>query len=313
MKANELALAIGITFTAIIAAPSYALIITNTVEASTMINVNGNIKTDSSASETHASSNIYDTLIPVIASNGELWVGGSSAEGDYTGHSKLASHGLYYEDAGFFALPLSISTSASILHTAVITNNSASAQNLGFNFLINAGGIGLGYSGVYDSESYINAGYKATISIDGTSVWHSGAKSEFRYGLTNDDIFTSTGTSLGDGKWDQYPDRDRYEWDNYYGALNLGVLDAGKSMTLTYLINTYVNEYFITNGYSHSPRAYFEDPFEFNSTPLFALDNFTITPINTPSPVPEPTGTLLLGAGLAALAFRRRKPRKTAV
>lgn len=312
MKVKQLALAIGISFTALAALPSHALIITNTVETSATINVNGDIKTDKSSAGLSGSSDVYGTLIPVVPDNGEQWVGGSNAYGDYTGHSKLQSQGIHYEDAGFFALPLEINTSASVLHKAVITNDSSSAQNLDFSFLINAGGIGLGYSSLYESGSYINAGYSASITVDGISIWNSGAKTELTYGFASSDAnVTFTGTSLGGAIESEYA-KDSYIWDDYYGSLNLGVLGAGKSLTLEYQINTYVNEYFSTSGYSHTPHAYFEDPFQFNTSPLFAVDRFTTSAVDT-TEVPEPAGTLLLGAGLAALVFRRRKTRKTAV
>ncbi len=289
MKVNKLALAIGVTFTALATTPSYALIISTSVQSSAFVTHSGlpaATDLDGPASSVYSYAESYD--------NG---TGGYTyATGDDTGYSDLFTAASVYDEVA------SASAGAKILHTAVITNDSVSAQNIDFNFLISGGRVdsfqGFWLGGFNSTE----AGVTADIRVNGLSLWNSSAAIGYSGGGLS---VTLGGTDLGGTE-----DWNSYTWGNYNGFLNLGSLAAGASFTLEYELNTYVNLYLSESGYA---AARISDPFDFNSSPLFAIDNFTTTPTNTgnPAEVPEPANTLLLGAGLAALAFRRRKERKS--
>jgi len=314
INVNKLALAIGITFTALAATPSYALLISTSstsVKASTSNTVNGTTTTDTDGPANSATSE--SSYNWTKAYWGGTFVGNtkvSYATGDSTGSSELWSAGAGWQSEERFSNSptFTLDAHASVLHSAVITNNTSVSQIIDFKYLIVAGGISIDYIGE-SPNSFANAGYSADIRVNGNSLWASNAQ----IGITGGSrTFTQGGTSLQGSLLNN----DKiYEWDNFNGSLSLGYLAAGASLTLDYQLSTYVNQFWADVGYGLHPYAEISDPFDFNTNPLFAADNFTATPANTgnPTDVPEPAGTLLLGAGLAALAFRRRKERKTTI
>lgn len=311
MKINKLALAIGITFSTIASMPSYALLITSSSTSTTSVSINGSTatNTDGPAANTYSETSHSQTLTPAPHINGLNIHGSSSAYGKDTGESGLKSYGNPFMDRGFLGESLDLKSSAQVLHTATITNDTSVGQNVDFSFLILSGELGLGYSSNYgDVNTLIQSGYTADIRLNGVSLWNSAASLTAVNDWWNGQGLSTSGTTIGalNGEGTSY------QWGNYSGALNLGFLAAGASLTLEYQLNTYVNEYLADAGYAHTPQARFDDPFAFSTRPIFDVSNFVTSNSGTPTDVPEPAGTLLLGAGLAALAFRRRS-RKTAV
>jgi hypothetical protein len=311
MKIKKLALAIGITFTTFSAMPSYALLITSNSTSTTSVSINGSTatNTDGPAPNTLSETIHSQTLASAYPTHDWNISGSSSAYGKDTGESGLKSYGNPYMDRGFLGENLDLRSSAQVLHTATITNNTSFGQNIDFSFLILSGEIGLGYSDNYgDVNTLIQSGYSADIRLNGISLWNSAASLTAVDDWWNGQSLSTSGTSLGAPSGGTY-----YQWGNYAGVLNLGYLAAGASFTLEYQLNTYVNEYLADAGYAHTPQARFDDPFAFSTTPIFDVSNFVSSPAGNTTPptnVPEPANTLLLGAGLAALAFRRRKERK---
>ncbi len=304
MKVNKLALAIGITFTTIAASPSYALLISTQTTSTTTVNIDGKALSNTDGPAGNTSSTTYNEK-----AFGNYRVHGySSAYGKTTGESGLISYGSPFLDRNFLTSSTQLTSKAQVLHKAVITNNTKSGQLVDFSFLILSGELGLGYSTNYnDSGTLIQSGYAADIRVNGVSRWNSAATLTAVYDWWDDghNLFSS-GTSIGT----QTDNGLSYEWGNYAGVLNLGYLAAGASITLEYQLNTFVNEYLADAGYAHTPEARFDDPFGFSSTPIFDDSNFVLTHAEPPINAPEPANTLLVGAGLAALAFRRRSRKK---
>jgi|GEM_PF-7096325 len=294
INVNKLALAIGITFTALAATPSYALLISTTVKASTSDSENGITTTDTDGPANSATS----------AQRGSLVL----AKGDNTGYSKLYTGGFLSDERNSLSPLFTLHAQASVLHSAVITNDTGVDQKVNFKYLILAGNITVGSNYDYQS-SFSNSGYSADIRVNGISLWGSNAQIDLN---SSGRTLTQGGTSLQGSLL--YNDS-TYVWDNFNGSLSLGYLAAGASLTLDYQLSTYVNQFLVDAGYADPPAAMISDPFDFSTNPLFAADNFTATPAIPvdPTELPEPASTLLLGAGLAALAFRRRKARTTNV
>lgn len=295
-KLKSLALAVGLS-SATVALPSYALIITSTVESSASITVNGVSYTSNDGPGSTTSSSIVGEVINP-ARNMNPYAGNSTATGDASGNSSLRSNGPWYLQTAWLSSPFTMSTSSNLTHKAVITNDSAVAQNLDFNFLITAGTI-TSHSEQIQGANYVNAGYSANILINGISQWNSSAKA------THDGLGKSV--SLNGSNLGGTVSEDWYSWDNHNDSLHLGLLNAGQSITIEYNLSTYVNEYFQDDGYSYTPYASIGDPFDFSTSPLFGEDKFVASTTTPPTHnVPEPSGALLLGVGAAALAFRRR-------
>lgn len=305
INVNKLALAIGVSFTALAAMPSYALLISSNVKASTSVTINGTTDTDSINSASYAYSESALNLAPSVRAHGS-----SAAYGYDTGETGLKSYGSPFLDRNYLSTNLDLSSNASVLHTAVITNDSSAGQHIDFSFLILSGALGLGYSSNYnDGNTLIQSGYSADIRVNGVSLWNSAANLTAVNDWWNGQDLSTSGTALGALTKNGVS----YEWGSYAGSLDLGYLAAGSSLTLEYQLSTYVNQYLADAGYAHTPEARFDDPFSFSSTPIFDQSNFVATDNGTPpTETPEPAGTLLFGAGLAALAFRR-KSRKASV
>mgnify|MGYP002712203320 CR=1 FL=1 len=310
MKVKKLALAIGVSFTTLTAMPSYALLISSNSISTTSASINGNTVTNSDGPAANTSSETHHSLTVPPAANFNGWniSAGSTAYGKDTGESGLRSYGQPFMDRNFLGGHLNVQSSAQVLHTAVITNDTSTGQNIDFSFLILSGKLGLGSSTSYnDPNTLIQSGYSADIRVNGTSLWNSAASLTAVNDWWDGQSLSTSGTDLGALTNNGLS----YAWGNYAGTLNLGYLAAGASITLEYQLNTYVNEYLADAGYAHTPEARFDDPFAFSSTPIFDVSNFATNGGTSPTDVPEPANTLLLGAGLAALAFRRRIERKT--
>lgn len=115
-----------------------------------------------------------------------------------------------------------------------ITNDSASAQAATFNFFITPGMLSNNIGSALTGTDYLSAGLTFDIQVNGVSKWGSSA-SLTSSALSSSPTFQTTGTNL-------------YTSDStgtYYSiaggsqSIDLGVIDAGQSMTLSYTLDTF--------------------------------------------------------------------------
>lgn len=210
-----------------------------------------------------------------------------------------------------------------VSYTTSVVNDSNQARRVAFDFTVESGELSIYEPGYARLGSVTTAGYDARIQVGGAERWASSASLSVPAQLGEAD-FAETGRSL-DGELDltfwsngitneENPDpqggRARYVWDDQEHSVDLGVLDAGQSLELTYVVRvvtsglkTYLQD---LSGYGGDAIARFGDPFSFSGDELFDSESFRFTSVAS---VPEPASGLLFGAGLMALGWARRRYR----
>ncbi|EWH08574.1 hypothetical protein DS2_16549 [Catenovulum agarivorans DS-2] len=312
-------------------APVYAFPTDIELSANTDVTLNGDNSTDSDTDNTsvYASSYLY---------SGNDWADANASAND---------QGWIYSNA--YGYGADFDAMSTVTQSVTVTNDTGLDQFIDFTFTINFGSLsvyGFEYEPAFETGEYITASYMADIRLNDTSIWDSSAA------LTYDEngySFTQSGASLAnyDASNPEY-----YGWGEQTDTIGLGLIGAGESFTLDYIVkthsfgqpgliddcdngygdygeygdggeflvfNTFVDDF--DDGYGDygeygdgygclysalDAYAQFGDPFDFGATPAFTDASFTQS-----TPVPEPSSFAIIGAGLAGLAFMRRRQEKT--
>jgi len=199
-----------------------------------------------------------------------------------------------------------------VQQSLTITNDTGVDQNYSFDFTILNGSLDAwGPYDQFDDNEFVAAGNLVSISLDGVELFGSAAL--LVADNTGVDLQTE-GAVLGS----YTASDDYYDWDALSDTLDLGVLAAGESFTLTYDIVTSAAGIFtpVVSGncgddYTESEEGCYDwasassrfgDPNGVGQSPI--AGNVQGTPVMS---VPEPSLWLLMGTGLFGFAVARRR------
>lgn len=203
-----------------------------------------------------------------------------------------------------------------IIYTAVVTNDSASAQDVAFNFFLGRGRVGVDTNFSSPTQNgFGNASLASSITWGGSTLWSVGVAVDKATGAAATNTVTTTPSAAG---FTTSASGDSVYYDAYTGNLGLGTLAAGESKTLSYSILG--SAYYDNNGddvsfYGYGGRAVVgnTDPFDFVGSSPDEPSGFATSFAGTPSqPVPEPGTWALMGAGLAGIWAGSRTRRRRA-
>ena len=219
------------------------------------------------------------------------------------------------QDGWMYSTAYGENTFKSISHvqqSLTITNDTGVDQNYSFDFTILNGSLGAW--GSYDQfadDEFIAAGNLVSISLDGVELFGSAAL--LVADNTGVDLQTD-GAVLGS----YTANADYYGWDALSDTLDLGVLAAGESFTLTYDIVTAAAGIFAPSDSENcggddidygegcydwaSAYSQFGDPNGVHGSPI--AGNVHGSPVMS---VPEPSLWLLMGTGLFGFAVARQR------
>jgi hypothetical protein len=179
---------------------------------------------------------------------------------------------------------------ATAVWSETVTNSSAGDVSYDFGYDISGVVLSMNcMGGCPNLSSGVLYYYGITIMLDSTAIWQSNAA------LQADGTLWTSGTELGytfSSPWPTDYQHD-YSFSDYTSTVSLGTYGAGDSFTLTYEVVAGVSG--------------FEDWGQFGEATVAMTGDVTSTDVTPPSQVPEPSTILLLGSGLAGLAFLKKR------
>jgi len=290
-KKNAISSAICVGLLAL--APNAHALVINAIATSTL---STNNVTDSDTGNTNATA---DTAIQ--DSNGFSL---ATAQGNDSGWMYARAYG-----EGIFT------SESSIQQSVEFTNTSTSLQNYFFDFTINFGSLDTRGISLIDDD-LMTASNEVSIKLNGVEIFNSSA--ELVNNATGVNLTTS-GLVLGS----YVSGSDEYRWSPYNDKLDLGIIGIGETFTLDYDITTFASSNVASticdDGYgdvgsegslcfANWTRSQFGDPNGFSSVPI---NSNTVTSSSPAVAVSEPSALLLLGGGIAGLAFSRRRKQRS--
>lgn len=236
---------------------------------------------------------------------------------DYVGNSNIFGHHYAYDNGNFGTRSSGSGTyakSGTASWSSTFTNSGTMAVALSAAFLIDAGDVSVSLFGT----GTVTAGVLGEIKVDGNTLFATSVAMESVDGGTA--TLATTGTALPVNSQALTTGYGFYGWDQYLSTIDLGLVDPGQTVTIDYILASYATSSIAIcegGGYGYGGEGYggyggygscdsassmgrIGDPVQ-----LSAANHFVLTASEVATP--EPASAAVLGAGLAALAFRRRR------
>ena len=234
----------------------------------------------------------------------------STLTGNPTG-TVLGQVKVFGDDSGLFNLGIRFGQGrhdheARFQFSDAITNETGVDQSLSLDFVIDGGLLSTLFFETPIPD--MDAGYEISIDFAGIEIFSSSATVSLNG--ANGGSLSQSGTDLGGTFIDGFNSA-QFEWAQFLGNVDLGILAAGASAELTYDVRTFVHSSFVScdsTGCGQT-NARIGDPFSVSGTPPLTSSiipgNILFTPAS--AQVPEPSTLALLGAGLLGLFMRRKR------